>query len=74
MRRRKTAIFFLILGISMVAIAIALNVGWILLNVREVALLVLGVVFFALIIALAGILASCMTILILVMIAPSSLD
>src|SRR3982751_2044392 len=34
----------------MVAIAIALNVGWILLNVREVALLVLGVVFFALII------------------------
>lgn len=50
MRRRKTAIFFLILGISMIALAIALNVGWILLNVREVALLVLGVVFFALII------------------------
>ena len=50
MRRRKTAIFFLVLGISMVALAIALNVGWILLNVREVALLVLGVVFFALII------------------------
>src|SRR6476646_8380733 len=50
MRRRKTAIFFLILGISMIALAIALNVGWILLNVREVALLVLGIVFFALII------------------------
>src|SRR6476646_6998970 len=50
MRRRKTAIFFLILGISMIALAIALNVGWILLNVREVALLIFGVVFFALII------------------------
>src|SRR3954451_8989231 len=50
MRRRKTAIFFTVLGISMIALAIALNVGWILLNVREVALLVLGVVFFALII------------------------
>src|SRR3954471_10171513 len=50
MRRRKTAIFFTVLGISMVALAIALNVGWILLNVREVAMLVLGVVFFALII------------------------
>jgi len=34
----------------MIALAIALNVGWILLNVREVALLVLGIVFFALII------------------------
>src|SRR5437868_2412698 len=50
MRRRKTAIFFTVLGISMIALAIALNVGWILLNVREVAMLVLGVVFFALII------------------------
>lgn len=50
MRRRKTAIFFLILGISLSALAIALNVGWILLSLREVALLVFGVVFFALII------------------------
>ena len=50
MRRRKTAIFFLVLGISLSALAIALNVGWILLNLREVALLVLGIVFFALII------------------------
>jgi len=33
-----------------VALAVALNVGWILLNLRQVALLVLGVVFFALII------------------------
>lgn len=50
MRRRKTAIFFLVLGICLSAIAIALNIGWILLNLREVALLVFGVIFFAIII------------------------
>ena len=50
MHRRKTAIFFLILGISLSALAIALNIGWILLNMREVALLVFGVIFFAMII------------------------
>lgn len=50
MRRRKTAIFFLILGISLSGLAIALNVGWILLNLREAVLLVLGIIFFALII------------------------
>src|SRR6186997_1680416 len=50
MRRRKTAIFFVILGISLSILAAALNIGWILLNLREVALLVFGVIFFALII------------------------
>lgn len=50
MRRRGTAIFFLILGISLSALAVALNVGWILLNLRQVALLVFGVIFFSLII------------------------
>jgi signal transduction histidine kinase len=50
MRRRKSAIFFLVLGICLTALAVALNVGWILLNLREVALLVLGIVFFAVII------------------------
>src|SRR5512141_65522 len=50
MRRRKTAIFFLILGIILSALAVVLNIGWIILNLREVAMLVLGVVFFALII------------------------
>lgn len=50
MRRRKTAVFFLILGIILSVLAIALNIGWILLNLREVALLVFGVIFFALII------------------------
>lgn len=50
MRRRKTAIFFLVLGICLSALAVALNIGWILLNLREVVLMVLGIVFFALII------------------------
>lgn len=50
MRRRKTAIFFLVLGIILSVLAVALNIGWILLNLREVALLVFGVIFFALII------------------------
>ena len=50
MRRRRTAIFFLILGISLSILAVALNIGWILLNLREVALLVFGIIFFALII------------------------
>ena len=50
MCRRRTAIFFLILGISLSILAVALNIGWILLNLREVALLVFGIIFFALII------------------------
>lgn len=49
MRRRKTTIFFLVLGISLSALTVALNVGWILLSLREVAVLVLGIIFFALI-------------------------
>ncbi len=48
--RRKAVAFFIILCVCLVALAVALNVGWILLNLREVALLVLGVVFFALLI------------------------
>lgn len=50
MRRRKSTIFFLVLGICLIALAVALNIGWILLNLREVAMLILGIVFFALII------------------------
>lgn len=50
MRRRKSAIFFLVLGICLIALAVALNVGWILLSLREVALLVFGIIFFAVII------------------------
>jgi len=48
--RRKSIAFFITLGACLVAIAVTLNVGWILLNVREIALLVLGIVLFALII------------------------
>lgn len=48
--RGKSIAFFTTLGACLVALAIALNVGWILLNPREVALLVLGIVFFLLII------------------------
>jgi len=50
MRRRKSALFFLLLGIILSALTIVLNIGWILLNLREVALLVFGVIFFAIII------------------------
>src|SRR4051812_34848097 len=48
--RRKSVVFFLTFGICLVVLAVALNVGWILLNWREVALLVLGIIFFLLII------------------------
>src|ERR1700691_3818357 len=49
--RRGTIVFFLCLGVGLVALAIALNVGWIILNWREGVLLFFGIVFFALIIA-----------------------
>ena len=45
-RRRKSVAFFITLGASLVLLAIALNVGWVILNLRQVALLVLGIVFF----------------------------
>jgi two-component system sensor histidine kinase SenX3 len=45
-RRRKSVAFFITLGACLVALAVALNIGWILLNWREVALLVLGIIFF----------------------------
>lgn len=48
--RQKAIIFFLALGVSLVALAVALSVGWIVLNLQEAALLVFGIVFFALII------------------------
>ena len=48
--RRKSVAFFITLGVCLVALAVALSVGWIILNWREVALLVLGIVFFNLLI------------------------
>src|SRR5215470_3600368 len=49
--RRGTIVFFSCLGIGLVALTVALNVGWIILNWREGVLLFFGVIFFALIIA-----------------------
>jgi signal transduction histidine kinase len=49
--RRRSAIFFTVLGICLVALAITLNVSWIVLNWRRGILAVLGVIFFLLIIA-----------------------
>lgn len=49
--RRGTIVFFLCLGIGLVALAIALGTGWIILNWREGVLLFFGIVFFAVIIA-----------------------
>lgn len=49
--RRKSIIFFITLGSCLVAVSSALYVGWILLNWRQVALLVLGIIFFSVIIA-----------------------
>jgi signal transduction histidine kinase len=49
--RRGTIVFFLCLGVGLVALAVALNVGWIILNWREGVLLLFGIIFFALIIA-----------------------
>ena len=49
-RRRKSVAFFITLGVCLIMLAVALNVGWIILNWREVALLVLGIVFFDLLI------------------------
>jgi len=49
--RRKAVAFFVVLGVCLVVLAVALNVGWIILNWREGVLLFLGVIFFAVLIA-----------------------
>jgi two-component system sensor histidine kinase SenX3 len=50
-RRAKKIAIFVTLGAFLVGMAVALNVSWIVLNWREVVPLVLGVIFFTLIIA-----------------------
>ena len=50
-RRAKKIAFFVTLGAFLVGLAVALNVTWIVLNWREVVPLVLGIIFFGLIIA-----------------------
>jgi two-component system sensor histidine kinase SenX3 len=44
--RRKSITFFIAFGACLVALAVALNVGWIILNWRQVAQLVFGGIFF----------------------------
>jgi signal transduction histidine kinase len=45
-RRRKSIVFFITLGACLVVLAIALSFGWIILNLTELALLILGIIFF----------------------------
>ena len=49
--RRRSVIFFTVLGICLVGLAVTLNVSWILLNWRMGVLAILGVIFFLLMIA-----------------------
>ncbi|MBK6312911.1 MAG: HAMP domain-containing histidine kinase [Blastocatellia bacterium] len=53
MRSRRTwrSVFFIAFGSTLVGLAIALNVGWIIIGWRQAAMLVLGIIFFLLIIA-----------------------
>ncbi|MGH9754206.1 MAG: sensor histidine kinase [Blastocatellia bacterium] len=48
---RKSVYFFIALGACLVALAVALNVGWVVFHWRQVAMLIFGVIFFVLIIA-----------------------
>jgi two-component system sensor histidine kinase SenX3 len=50
-RRRRTIALFITLGVCMVALAVTLQFGWIILNWRRLVPLVLGIPFFALLIA-----------------------
>lgn len=49
--RRRQVVFFSILGIVLVVLAVALNISWVLLNWRTGVLFVFGVIFFLLLIA-----------------------
>src|SRR5687767_1782503 len=49
--RRRSVIFFTVLGICLVALAVTLNISWIVLNWRRGVLAILGVIFFLLLIA-----------------------
>lgn len=50
-RRRRAIALFISLGVCMVALAVTLQFGWIILNWRRLVPLVLGIPFFALLIA-----------------------
>jgi two-component system, OmpR family, sensor histidine kinase SenX3 len=48
--RRKYIVFVITLGVSLVVLAVALNVGWIVLNWGEIALLIFGIILFVMLI------------------------
>ena len=50
-RRTKAIAFFITFGACLLGVAIALNVTWIVLNWREVGALIIGIIFFAFIMA-----------------------
>jgi signal transduction histidine kinase len=50
-RRRGAIAFFITLCVVLVGLAVTLNIGWILLNERTVALAVLGIILFSILIA-----------------------
>jgi signal transduction histidine kinase len=50
-RRQKAIAFFVALCVLLVAAAVSLNIGWIVINARRVTPLILGIISFALIIA-----------------------
>ena len=49
--RRRSVIFFTVLGICLVVLAVTLNVGWVVFSWQQGVLAVLGIVFFLVIIA-----------------------
>ena len=49
-RRRKSIAFVITLGVILVVLAIGLNVGWIVLNWGEIALLIFGIILFVVLI------------------------
>src|SRR5437879_7706543 len=49
--RSKAIVFFVVLGVCLVMLAVALNVSWIILNWRQEVLLFLGLILFAVLIA-----------------------
>ena len=50
-RRRNAIVLSITLGACLVALAIALNVGWVIINWRSLILLVVGIAFFLVLIA-----------------------
>ena len=48
--RRRSVAFFIVFGVCLTAAALFLNISWVILNWREAGLLILGVLFFPLII------------------------